>query len=252
MNELVARDQLHTRLAALLALHGRRLPEGFDPALEAHFDAAAGALLQIFRDGDDLPAFELLVELSQRRLHVAAHRIARKFAMALDPDDLVAVFLARLYTDVRRDRPPVKRFLALARTAMRHDALNQLRQYKRAQARHAIWGRERQAERFPDAQEFAERAEQSGRLARLGTFFVAVTAQCFHELRERERRVLLARDVDGLSYDEVGEALALPRAQVGMVVKRAREQLARKISDVFARHGQPVPLDEAVPWEAST
>ena len=73
-------------------------------------------------------AFTLLVELTQPRMARIARAVTPQLAMALPPDDLVASFMARLFTDVRRGQPLVRHFVALAHTSMRNDALNQLRQ----------------------------------------------------------------------------------------------------------------------------
>jgi hypothetical protein len=53
-------------------------------------------------------------------------------------------------------------------------------------------------------------------------------------LPERDRRVLLAREVDGLSYAEMADALELPGGQVGMILKRSRERLQRGIGAALA------------------
>ncbi|MHC5211857.1 MAG: RNA polymerase sigma factor [Planctomycetota bacterium] len=228
---------LRTRLAALRSDAGPPLPADFDPNDEGHVDAAACTLLHRFHEQDDSAAFTLLVELTQARLHRIGRQVTRNLAMALDPDDLVAAFFARLFTDVRRPQPVVRRFLGLAYTAMRNDALNQLRQFKRAQARHEIWGREQVMARCEDPTRGADDREQARVLRRLGTMFLCVANQCFHELSERDRRILLAREIDGLSYDGIAEALELPRSQVGMILKRAREHLADSIGRCFMRLG---------------
>jgi len=214
------------------------LPAAFDARNELHLDLAAGWLLRRFREADDTEAFTALVELTRPPLHHIARQVARQLAMALDPEDLVATFFARLFTDVRKQQPLVRRFLGLARTSMRNDALNQLRQFKRAQARHAIWGRQGLFDKWADPAAQADDREQAAVLRRLGTVFLCVVNQCFHELPERDRRVLLAREMDGLSYDEIAEALDLPRAQVGMILKRARQHLADRIGQCFARPGR--------------
>jgi RNA polymerase sigma factor (sigma-70 family) len=215
------------------------LPDAFDPRNELHLDLAAGWLLARFREADDAEAFSALVELTRPQLHQIARQVARQLAMALDPEDLVATFFARLFTDVKKRQPVVRRFLGLAHTAMRNDALNQLRQFKRAQARHAIWGRQSLFDKWADPARAADDREQVAVLRRLGTVFLCVVNQCFHELPERDRRVLLARELDALSYDEIAGALLLPRSQVGMILKRARQHLADRIGQAFARLGQP-------------
>ena len=53
-------------------------------------------------------------------------------------------------------------------------------------------------------------------------------------LPERERRALILFHVEGQSYREIALALGLPANQVGMVLLRAREQLAEIL-------GKPIP-----------
>jgi RNA polymerase sigma factor (sigma-70 family) len=228
---------LRERIAALTVEFGMAPPADFDPQDERQVDEAASALLHRFHERDDAAAFTLLVELTQARLHRIGRQVTRHLAMALDPDDLVAAFFARLFTDVRRPQPVVRRFLGLAYTAMRNDALNQLRQFKRAQARHELWGREQLMARWADPTRGADDREQSRVLLRLGTLFLCVVNQCFHELPERDRRVLLAREIDKLTYDGIADALGLPRGQVGMILKRAREHLGDRIGHCLLRLG---------------
>ena len=210
------------------------LPVPFDPRDDRHVDLAACDLLHHFREQDSADAFTVLVQISQVRTHAIARRLTRQLGLALDPDDLVAAFFARLFVDLRKDQPKVLRFLGFAHTSMRNDALNQLRQYRRAQARHAIWGERFLGDSADPATLIAER-EESELLERSGTTFLIVVNQCFHELAERERRVLLAREVDKLSYDAIAEDLRLPRNQVGMILKRARGRLAERIDATFER-----------------
>ena len=49
------------------------------------------------------------------------------------------------------------------------------------------------------------------------------------ELKEKYRVVLLLREVDGMSYDQVAEALGVPRGTVESRLHRAREHLAKKL-----------------------
>ncbi len=232
------------------------LPEPFDPRDDRHVDLAACVLLHHFREHDSADAFTVLVQLSQMRTSAIARRITRQLGLAVDPDDLVATFFANLFVDLVKDQPLVHRFLGFAHTAMRHEALNQLRQFRRAQARHIIWGQRFLGGSADPSTVIAER-EECELLERSGTTFLLVVNQCFHELSERDRRVLLAREADGLSYDDIAVRLDLPRNQVGMILKRARTRLAGRIDDSFARltearaaaqaRGALAPLSRAVP-----
>ena len=197
-------------------------------------NALAGVLLQRFREQDDVEAYSFLIELVHRRLVLMAQGITRRQGLLIDADDLVAGFMARLFTDVRREQPVVRQFLALAYTTMRYDALNQLRLHRRARIRGDAWEQMRAPSRAPIDPAWAlECAERSVQARRMAALFLSVVDQCFHALPERDRRMLALREIDGLSYDELGVSMDIPRGQVGMVLKRARGRLARRVEQAF-------------------
>lgn len=210
------------------------LPPGFDPADDLHLDAAAEVLLARFHATNDSQHLALLFELTQRRLREIARSVTRQVGLAVDPDDLVAGLFTRLFTDLRRPQPRVRRFLGLAHTAMRNDARNQLRTAVRAQARGEAWAARQ--EPAPDPAAELSRAEQDAVCARIGLHVVALVGQCFHALSPRDRRVLLLREVDGLAYDALAAALGVPENQVGSVLRRARERLALRLSRALSAH----------------
>lgn len=220
------------------------IPEPYEPDNDAHLEDLAGQLLEHFRHHDDVDAYVVLVELTQVRLLQVAVGVTRRLALVIEPDDLVAAFMARLFTDVRKPRHsgPVRRFLALAYTMMHFDALNQLRLMRRSRER-GIRYEERQAlRRTPkDPARVAEARERTEGLARLGTLMLAVVSRCFHSLSLRDRRILICREIEGLSYDEIAVAMDLPRTQVGMVLKRARERLADRIDRALPEAPEAFP-----------
>src|SRR5690606_16876275 len=84
----------------------------FDPDDEAVVDDVARALLARFREASDGEAFTLLFELTHPRLSRLAEQIVRKLEPTVDPEELAASFMTRLFADVRaRSHPPVRRFL---------------------------------------------------------------------------------------------------------------------------------------------
>lgn len=211
------------------------LPPAFDPGNDLHLDAAAEVLLARFHATNDGEHLALLFELTHRRLREIARAVTRQVGLAADPDDLVAGLFTRLFTDVRRPQPRVRRFLGLAHTAFRNDARNQLRHATRAQARGEAWAAARDPAPDPSAE--LARAEQDALCARIGLHVVALVGQCFHALSARDRRVLLLREVDGLSYEALAAALGVPENQVGSVLRRARERLAQRLSRALSAHG---------------
>lgn len=202
--------------------------EAFDPADDSHVDAAARALLERFRADDDTEAFTLLFELTHEKLAQIAARITRRLSPQIDPEELAASFMTRLFTDLReRSRAPVRHFLGLAHSAMRNEVLDHLRRNKRTQ----VFVRRYQDVLPPpvDPSHEAQSAEEHELLEGYGQQLVDLTDACFHDLEQRDKRVLVAREVLGLSYDRVATLLDLNANQVGMVIRRARQHLADRI-----------------------
>jgi RNA polymerase sigma factor (sigma-70 family) len=223
--------ELLARVAALEGEPRIALPGGTDLRRDDHVDVLAGQLLERFRQADDALAFELLVRLTEPRLQRIARRLTRELRPGVEPEDLVATLYARLFTDLRRDRPQVRNFLAHSCTALRNDALNQLRRQKRAEARQRAWHELRAGEPEPDPIHLAGDREQAERLARLSSLLLAVVAARFAQLPPRDRLVLEAREVDGRSYEEIAVTFGLPRGQVGMVILRARKRLEARLRE---------------------
>lgn len=217
---------------------GRPIPhleEGFDANDDLHLDGAAEVLLAQFHETNDAASLSLLFELAHPRMLVIARQVTNRFALALDPEDLVMGFMTRLFTDVRRPQPAVRRFLGLAYTSMRNDALNQLRTHTRVSRREE---RYTAGLRGPDDPAVTvDHRERGERLERVARVTLGIVNQCFHTLKERDRAVLLAREVGGLSYDEVAATLSLPPNQVGTILKRARARLADRIGRALASWG---------------
>jgi RNA polymerase sigma-70 factor (ECF subfamily) len=217
--------ELLARIAALPGEPRVALPPDADLARDEHVDLLAGALLQRFRDADDAQAFELLVRLTEPRLLKLARRAARELKPGVEAEDLVAALYARLFVDLRAGRPPVRNFLGLCHTALRNDALNQLRRRRRAEARQRAWQQLRAGECEPDPIRLADDREQARQMARIGVLLVSMVADGFSRLPERDRLVLQAREMEGLSYEDIGVTFGVPRGQVGMVILRARRRL---------------------------
>jgi len=220
------------RLKALPGAEAVPALDDFDPGNDLHIDAVAGFLIDRFYRASDVEALALLFEIGHQRMREIAHRVTRQLAVAIDPDDLVASFMTRIFVDVRRPQPRVRRFLGLAHTAMRNDARNQLRQHARAWRRMLTW----HSQLTPPADPLAviDEREQLERYARLGLTLLVVAGRCYHSLRDRDRRVLLLREVDGYTYEQLAEALRVPGDQVGTVLKRARTRWASRIAQVLA------------------
>lgn len=203
-------------------------PASFDPADDLQLDAAARHLLERFQKENDTDAFTLLFELTHPKLAEMARRITRRLSPRLDPEELAAGFMTRLFTDVRsRHREPVRHFLGLAHTAMRNEVLDHLRRDKRTQ----VFVR-RYHDVLPepvDPSKAAECAEEDALLGDFGEGLVDLTDSCFHDLDRRDKQVLIAREVLHLSYERVARLLDLNERQIGMVIRRARQHLADRV-----------------------
>ncbi len=196
----------------------------FDAENDLHIDEASRLLIERFREASDVEAFTLLFELTHGRLLIAASRIARQLGGGVEPDDLVAGFMSRLFCDVgRRPGSDVRRFLGFAHTSMRNDLFDQLRRQKRAVAKRRSYA-DTLAEP-PDPSALLGEAEERKTLMRCGLTLLEITGSCFDDLEERDRQVLMAREVLGLPYDRVASMLGLEPDQVGMIIRRARKHL---------------------------
>ncbi|MCB9897694.1 MAG: sigma-70 family RNA polymerase sigma factor [Planctomycetes bacterium] len=207
-------------------------PEAFDPSNDLHVDEAARVLLDRFRQVQDTEAFTLLFELTHDRLTRIASRITSRIAPNVEPDDLAAGFMARLFADLNERRDSVRRFLALAYTSMKNEVFDQLRQQKRA-----VTGGLRYQDALDDPRDPAQVAqddEEHDLLARYGRQIVELTAECFSDLETRDQRVLVAREIVGFSYDRVASMLELDGDQVGMIIRRARQHLADRLLERLA------------------
>lgn len=56
------------------------------------------------------------------------------------------------------------------------------------------------------------------------------------QLKDKHRVVLLLREVDGMSYDEISEALGVPVGTVESRLHRARKELAQKLERLVRSH----------------
>ncbi|MCB9897692.1 MAG: sigma-70 family RNA polymerase sigma factor [Planctomycetes bacterium] len=226
------------------------LPCPFDARDDEQIDLVAAQLLWRFRARDDGAAFELLVEFSLGRLLDLAQSIARRFGQAVEADDLVARFLERLFVEPRPDEPEVRHFLGMAFQTMRYDALNQLRLTSRMRRRNARFERNQAQRRtLPDPASVVSERDHAESLLGPACVLLAVSAHAFSALRPHDRTILFHRELEGLSYDDLAEVMDIPRKQVGMILKRARERFVDQLEKVLRRasaHAFDPPSDPSV------
>jgi len=66
----------------------------------------------------------------------------------------------------------------------------------------------------------------------------AALVELIGEVKEKYRVVLLLREVDGMSYDEIAKALEIPAGTVESRLHRGRKELAKKIERLRARQAR--------------
>ncbi len=221
----------------------------FDASNEVHVDEVARDLLQRFRDKNDVEAFQLLFEVTLPKLSELAAQLTRRLSSNVDPDDLVSAFMTKLYTDLHgRPQPPVRRFLALAYTSMRNEILDQMRQVRRSQKNDPDYSQT--LVQPADPAETAVLSEQDELFESIGGTVLEVTSECFHKLDTRDQQVLIAREIAGLPYDSVAKMLKLQQHQVGMIIRRARINLADLIVDRLTDIAQSSDDDALEPESA--
>lgn len=209
--------------------------KGVDPTNDLDLDRAACVLLQRFREHNEVESLALLYELCHERLGQLARQVVSKVGLAADPEDLAAGFMTKLFTDVRRPQATVRKFLGFAYTSMKNDALNQVRQLSRSRKRMLHFQQALQAP--ADPARAADERERTDACLRVGLVMISVVSRCFHSLKERDRQVLLAREVQRMSYDDLASTLSLPHNQVGTVLRRARQRLAQHVASILATGG---------------
>jgi len=238
-------DALHRRLVKLVGAAALANKDRFDPGDAAQVDRAAAVLLERFFRENDTAAFELLVEISQPLLDAAALAITRDVGLALPPGELVAEYFSRLFVDLRQPSPRVESLIADATESMREEAARRVRTLARR-----IRPLDEPARAEPGAASAGTVAVSgpgpaTGRAAgadtddltadqRLAGRFAALVSMCFHGLDESDRRMLLALEIDRLSYAELGERFGIYQDEVADRVQRVRGRLAARIAAVFS------------------
>lgn len=60
-------------------------------------------------------------------------------------------------------------------------------------------------------------------------------ARALAELSQRDRALLVLREFEGLTYEQIGEVVACPLGSVKVGLHRARERLRKKLTEVVVR-----------------
>jgi RNA polymerase sigma-70 factor (ECF subfamily) len=191
-------------------------------------DRALAAVAARARAGER-DAFRELVELTAPRLYRLALRVVG------DPDeaeDVVQETTIRAWDRIDELREP-----AAVMGWLSHIARNAARDRLR-------WWKRRRRELFDEAGAALAAVEQSAPPrpdeALAGAQTGAAVARAVAALPDKHRVVLLLREADGMSYEEIAEALGVAIGTVESRLHRARAALARRLQRL-AREGQEGP-----------
>lgn len=198
--------------------------------------ASDGDAIRRVRAGDR-DAFRILVERYQGRAYRLALRVLRDEEEARDA---VQEAFLKAYGALDRFQGRSRFYTWLYRLVM-NQCLDQRRRDR--SDRHTPWEEGSAAERETAADEapevlgvrFAPAAEAMGKELR------GHLARAIDALPEASRATLLLREVDGLSYAEIAEALAIPKGTVMSRLHYARQQVKRRL--IEAGMAEPVAAD---------
>lgn len=182
---------------------------------------------------NDPSAFETLVRLHQDRVYDFCVRMLNDREEAFD---LTQEIFLSIHQNVDKFRADAKLTTWIFRISRNH-CLNRLKYLKRR-------GRGR-SEEFGEVNEKAI-SESMGGSSQPDDLVVKnrerqLVHQAIEELDEEQRSLVVLRDVEGLSYDEIMEITELPEGTVKSRLHRAREKLAgilAKLESAFADRGE--------------
>ncbi len=178
-------------------------------------------LIKNFQQGD-LEAFDAIVRKYKDQLLNFAYRFLGNQEEA---EDVVQETFLRLYRNKNAYRK-IAKFSTWLYTIAGNLAKTELRKRKRRRlVSISDLGYEDKEYEIEDTSANTERAVDSA----LKEEFIQ---QAISELSNRFKEVIILRDVQGLSYEEVGDILKIPLGTVKSRVNRARLKLQEKLKDI--------------------
>jgi RNA polymerase sigma-70 factor (ECF subfamily) len=182
-----------------------------------------GELVQRARDGDR-EAFRELVERYQRRIATLAFGMLRHREDALD---VVQETFTKAYQNLDRFKGDASFYTWTYRIAVNLCIDHQRREAKLPVATLEPRDRERAEDplaALPDATEHGDPYQQTRDAEIAGALHRAIG-----DLTPEHRAVILLREVDGLSYDEISRVLECPKGTVMSRLHYARRQLQERL-----------------------
>ncbi len=186
---------------------------------DARMNDLSDEQLMLLVNFDNTAAFEALFERHKRG--VLSYLWRRCGDRAAAEDLLQEVFLGAWRT--REGYEPVAKFTTWLYTMARNACANQLVRASRERARIRRVGETWRPSRVGDEPHQRLQAEETGR---------AIEA-ALGGLPERQREVLLLREVAGLAYDEIVDVTGWPMGTVKTELHRARRRLAELLGETL-------------------
>jgi RNA polymerase sigma-70 factor (ECF subfamily) len=182
-------------------------------------------LINRFQNGD-LSAFDLIVRRYKDQLLNFAYRFLGNLEEA---EDVVQETFLRLYRNKKAYRQ-IAKFSTWLYTITSNLAKTELRKRKRRKLISiSDMGYEEKEYEIEDQRADTEREVNSSMQEKL-------IQQAIEELSPRFREVIILRDVQELSYEEVGEILKIPLGTVKSRVNRARLKLQIKLQHLVSKN----------------
>jgi RNA polymerase sigma-70 factor (ECF subfamily) len=179
-------------------------------------------LIQLFKNGDR-SAFSELIDRHQHRVYSLCYRWMGNQQVA---EEVAQEVFVSLFRSLERFRGDAKFSTWLYRVTVNHCKNQKLYRQRRAHGRH---------ESLDSAPEdgFVRQIESPNRGADAGilkTEAERVLQDGLAALDEDHRQIILLRDLEDLSYEEISALLDLPKGTVKSRLHRARAELARQLS----------------------
>lgn len=178
-----------------------------------------------FKEGDR-HAYEEIVRRYQHRVYGLAYRWMRDERIAEEVAQ--DVFIA-LFRSLSRFRGDAKLSTWIYRVVINHCKNRKLYRKRRRMDQHEPLDGKRNEDDDGPSRQFADDGPGSDSVAHRSEAEVLVH-QALGQLDEDQRQIIVLRDIEDLSYEEIGELMGVPRGTVKSRLHRARASLAQVLS----------------------
>ncbi len=213
------------------------LPRAEDPRQR---DTVCTCLMRVYQETGDREVFALLFELSSAGFLRAIRGLMHRSPPGLDADDVLQETFANMCRYPQKfvaDRPDAFRRWGqrVARNAL-------FTMSKRERRQPAPWSldeptlpQEDVRQRGPD-RELAER-ESAAAVDRAYLLYLSLYLTCFEGLRERDRSLLTAAEIEQRAYRDIAAELGVRPCNVKMAVFRIRRRIAQRMENLLSALG---------------